>query len=364
MSGLGERWFTAPAPVVNGLYFPNYSITDAAPDLGDSAITETAGVGGFAMAAAPAIVKFVGGGAQDALANTLAMTHITLRRNGAFTLPALDFAGTPAGIDARRVVERATPFGYMEVYSSSYLHFAPGLSDNAAFNLKKMPRNAYLGMYLDSEGPSGIIKDLPDDETAYFEYLPMYYPYVLKKDPETGAPVETPRQLYWRVATCIARPELKYPGGSPEKALAVASEFYDLMARRRFVPNSPTLMNAGREMGMLSACFVLPVEDSIEGIFNSIKATALIQKAGGGTGFSFSRLRPRGDVVRSSGGTTEGPLSFIQVFSKATDAIAIAVSESTGTVRIFQDGKVVLRIEPMERGMKWTEFETEPPKDD
>ena len=97
ISGLGERWFTAPAPRVDGLYFAGYSIADAAPDLGDSAITETAGLGGFAMAAAPAIVKFVGGSAQDALANTLAMTHITLARNAAFTLPALDFAGTPAG---------------------------------------------------------------------------------------------------------------------------------------------------------------------------------------------------------------------------------------------------------------------------
>jgi SAM-dependent methyltransferase len=87
--------------------------------------------------------------------------------------------------DNKRTYERASPFGYMEVYSSSYLHFAPGLSDNAAFNLKKMPSNAYLGMYLDSEGPSGIIKDLPEDETAYFEFLPMYYPYVLKKDPNT-----------------------------------------------------------------------------------------------------------------------------------------------------------------------------------
>jgi ribonucleoside-diphosphate reductase alpha chain len=143
----------------------------------------------------------------------------------------------------------------------------------------------------------------------------------LKKDSENGAVIETPRQLFWRVAAHIAKGELCFSGGTPEKALAVAREFYDLMARRFFMPNSPTLMNAGREMGMLSACFVLPVEDSIEGIFDSIKATALIQKAGGGTGFSFSRLRPQGDIVKSSGGTTEGPLSFIQVFSKATDAI-------------------------------------------
>ena len=96
VSGLGDRWFVTPAPVVDGLYFPGYTIADAAPDLGDSAITETAGVGGFAMAAAPAIVKFVGGTPQDAAAHTLAMGHITLRRNDAFTLPTLDFAGTPA----------------------------------------------------------------------------------------------------------------------------------------------------------------------------------------------------------------------------------------------------------------------------
>ncbi|MDP1752324.1 MAG: hypothetical protein Q8L22_22975 [Reyranella sp.] len=87
--------------------------------------------------------------------------------------------------DAVRTYERASPFGYLEVYSSSYLHFAPGQSDNAAFNVKKMPANAYLGLYIDSEGPAGIIKDLPADETPYFRYLPMFYPYLLKKDPKT-----------------------------------------------------------------------------------------------------------------------------------------------------------------------------------
>jgi hypothetical protein len=128
LAGLGERWFTAPAPVVNGLYFPGYTIADAAPDLGDSAITETAGVGGFAMAAAPAIVKFVGGSARDALANTLAMAQITMRRNSAFTLPALDFAGTPAGIDARRVVDS----GILPVINTGIAHKEPGVGQIGA----------------------------------------------------------------------------------------------------------------------------------------------------------------------------------------------------------------------------------------
>jgi hypothetical protein len=128
VSGLGDRWFTAAAPIVDGLYFSGFQKTNSAPDLGDSAITETAGVGGFAMAAAPAIVKFVGGSAQDALANTLAMTHITLRRNGAFTLPALDFAGTPACIDARRVVDT----GILPVINTGIAHKEPGVGQIGA----------------------------------------------------------------------------------------------------------------------------------------------------------------------------------------------------------------------------------------
>jgi hypothetical protein len=105
VSGTGLRWFTATAPRVEGLYFPGYSIEDAAGDLGDSAITEAAGLGGFAMAAAPAIVRFVGGSSADALDSTLAMRHITLGPNPAFTLASLDFAGTPSGIDIRKVVD-------------------------------------------------------------------------------------------------------------------------------------------------------------------------------------------------------------------------------------------------------------------
>ena len=129
-----------------------------------------------------------------------------------------------------------------------------------------------------------------------------------------GKITETPKEMYLRVAKHIASCEER------EKA-RWTKIFYNMMARNEFMPNSPTLMNAGRRMGMLSACFVLPVEDDINGIFDSIKATALVQKAGGGTGFSFNNLRPSGSIVKSSGGTTAGPLSFIDVFSSATTAI-------------------------------------------
>jgi hypothetical protein len=128
LSGTGDAWFTAPAPVVDGLLFPGYTAADAAPDLGDSAITETAGLGGFAMAAAPAIVQFVGGSPEDALANTQEMSHITLGRNGAFTLPALDFTGTPAGIDARKVVDT----GIAPVINTGIAHREAGVGQIGA----------------------------------------------------------------------------------------------------------------------------------------------------------------------------------------------------------------------------------------
>jgi ribonucleoside-diphosphate reductase alpha chain len=135
-----------------------------------------------------------------------------------------------------------------------------------------------------------------------------------------GKCIETPAELFSRLAALVAQAEIKY-GAVGSQIKDWHRKFYDLMATLKFLPNSPALMNANRPAGMLSACFVLPIEDSIEGIFETIKQTALIQKAGGGTGFSFDKLRPTGDRVASSGGTTSGPLSFWRVFSETTDAI-------------------------------------------
>ena len=126
--------------------------------------------------------------------------------------------------------------------------------------------------------------------------------------------------MFRRVSDAVASAETRY-GASTSQVRRIADQFFRLMASRRFLPNSPTLMNAGRRDGLLSVCFVLPVEDSIEGIFDAVKYTALIQKAGGGTGFAFDTLRPTGDLVASSGGTASGPISFWRVFAQATEAI-------------------------------------------
>ena len=166
----------------------------------------------------------------------------------------------------------------------------------------------------------GVMDDAPKSDLGFSENaLRVLRARYLKKD-EQGRCTESPRDLFRRVAKAIAEAETLYDS-DPEVRSEWEDRFYSLMINRQFMPNSPTLMNAGREMGMLSACFVLPVGDSIDEIFDSIKHTALIQKAGGGTGFAFDELRPTGDYISSSGGTTSGPISFWRAFSEATNAI-------------------------------------------
>src|SRR5438876_1335844 len=142
--------------------------------------------------------------------------------------------------------------------------------------------------------------------------------YLTRKD---GEVVETPEEMCWRVAQSIATGEARY-GRSPAAVTEIATAFYEMMIDQYFMPNSPTLMNAGKGNGLqYSACYVLPVGDSMEEIFDSVKAAAIIHKSGGGTGFAFSRLRPKDDLVASTGGRASGPVSFLRVFNSATEAV-------------------------------------------
>jgi ribonucleoside-diphosphate reductase alpha chain len=146
--------------------------------------------------------------------------------------------------------------------------------------------------------------------------------YLVKDD--QGRPAERPEDLFWRVARTVAAPDKSY-GASDKAVEALAEAFFELMATRVWMPNSPTLMNAGRPLGQLSACFVLPVDDALSngksGIYDTLRAMALVHQSGGGTGFGFSRLRPQNDVVRSTMGVASGPVSFMKLYDASTDVV-------------------------------------------
>ncbi len=174
-------------------------------------------------------------------------------------------------------------------------------------------------LYRRSRGPARQIKTyfhIKDDLKLSANALKVLEERYLQRD-ETGHITETPTQLFHRVADAIATPEKQYGGNIQETADA----FYHMMANLEFLPNSPTLMNAGTPLGQLAACFVLPIEDSLQSIFTTLKHMALIQQSGGGTGFSFSRLREKGAVVRSTSGVASGPVSFMNIYDQTTDVI-------------------------------------------
>jgi ribonucleoside-diphosphate reductase alpha chain len=161
--------------------------------------------------------------------------------------------------------------------------------------------------------------DLPEptfSENAWYIGRTRY----AKRD-ENGEPIESPKQMLWRIAYNISAAERLYSSQGEEDHLLVARKFYDLMAKQEYIANTPTMLNAGRPSQQLSACFVLPVEDSLDGILQTAIDMAKIHKSGGGTGFSFSRLRPKGDVIASSGGTTTGPVAFMQTYNDVTGSV-------------------------------------------
>src|SRR3989304_5611633 len=156
-----------------------------------------------------------------------------------------------------------------------------------------------------------------------------------------GKVIENPSGMFHRVASHVAQSENRFnKGKSAEEADA---EFYEIMARLEFLPNSPTIMNAGKNLGQLSACFVIPIEDSLDSIFQAVKNTAIIHQTGGGTGFSFSNLRPKDDRVSSTGGIASGPVSFMKAFNTGTEVIKQGGNRRGADMGVLGGGHPALR---------------------